>query len=137
MTPDARRGRPLSPHLQVWRFHWTMLASITHRITGVGNYFGVALLALAVVAFAFGGPDYGWAEALTAGPLSIVFWLVVFGFAVSVSYHLMNGVRHLVWDAGMGFDPDLASKISMAIFAAAVLAGIGEVAVLISWAGGA
>lgn len=130
MTPDWYRGRPMSPHLQVWRWHWTMAASIAHRATGIGNYLGVTLIGLWIVALATGGAD-----AAPGGALGILFWAVLYLFTVSVSYHLMNGLRHLVWDAGRGFDPDLSSKVSMAIFALAALIAAVALYFYLTWAG--
>jgi len=131
MTPDWYRGRPMSPHLQVWRWHWTMAASIGHRVTGVGNYLGVSLIGLWIVALAMGRADGG----TPAGPLGLLFWAVLYLFSASVTFHIMNGIRHLVWDSGRGFDPDLSSKISVAIFAAAFVLAIGELYLALTWAG--
>jgi succinate dehydrogenase / fumarate reductase cytochrome b subunit len=120
----------MSPHLQVWRWHWTMAASIAHRVTGIGNYLGVTLIGLWIVALAAGAP-----VALPDGPLGLLFWAVLYLFTVSVTYHLLNGIRHLVWDSGHGFDPDLASKVSVAIFAIATLKAAGALYVYLLWAG--
>lgn len=121
MTPDGTGGRPLSPHLQVWRFHWTMAASITHRFTGVGNYVCTSLLGVWIMIFALGGGGVERAVAMTSGLIGFVFWLVLWGFTTTLGYHLINGVRHLVWDAGYGFDPDQANKVSVMIFIAAAV----------------
>lgn len=98
--------RPMSPHMQIWKWHITMAGSILHRATGVANYVGAAL----VVAWLFAtaaGPDYYEPLATLVG--SIWGQLILFGFTLSVSYHLLNGVRHLFWDAGKGFNPKFAS----------------------------
>lgn len=97
----VRRAAPLSPHLQVWRWHITMFGSIAHRATGIALYVGALILA-------------GWAMALASGPQGYQAYisvlghplgkLVLFGITVSVFYHLLNGVRHLVWDTGHGLD---------------------------------
>ena len=108
------RPRPLSPHLQVWRWHVTMAASILHRATGVALYAGALILAGWALALASGPADYGdYMGALGSIPGRIV----LFGVTVSAFFHMANGVRHLVWDAGKGFEPrtaDLTAWIALA-----------------------
>ena len=118
-------ARPLSPHLQVWRWHVTLFCSIMHRATGLALYAGALMLA-------------GWAVALASGPGgyeayktllgSLLGKLVLFGMTVSIFFHLATGVRHLVWDAGRGFNPkdaDLSGVVAMAFgIAAAVVVWI-------------
>lgn len=94
-------NRPLSPHLQIWRWHVTMATSIAHRMTGVGNAIGSLLLTWWLIAAATGPEAYG----VFASFISSLFGqLILFGFTASLVYHLLNGVRHLFWDAGAGFD---------------------------------
>ncbi|WP_293903658.1 succinate dehydrogenase, cytochrome b556 subunit [Phenylobacterium sp.] len=103
----------MSPHLQVWRWHVTMLTSILHRMTGGALYAGGLLVALWAIALA-GGPE---SYALFTGLLgSVLGKLVLFGFTASVFYHLGNGVRHLVWDAGHGLDVKDANASAYAVF---------------------
>jgi succinate dehydrogenase / fumarate reductase cytochrome b subunit len=119
-SPGAA-ARPLSPHLQVWRWHVTMLCSILHRATGMALYAGALILA-------------GWAMALASGPEayltykallgSLIGKLVLFGLTVSIFYHLASGVRHLVMDAGKGFQPRTADMTGAASIAFAVVASI-------------
>ena len=116
------KERPRSPHVQVWRWHITMAGSLLHRATGVGLYVGALILA-------------GWAASLAAGPDayaaykhllgSLLGKLVLFGLTFSIFYHLANGVRHLVWDAGEGFEPktaDMTAAAAIAFAAAATVA---------------
>lgn len=98
--------RPMSPHVSIWRWHATMLSSILHRATGVGNYIG-AIVVVAWLFSAASGPGAYNQFAALAG--SIPGQLVLAGFTLSVCYHLLNGVRHLVWDAGHAFNPKLSS----------------------------
>ncbi len=98
--------RPLSPHLQVWKFHPTMLSSILHRITGVGNAVGTAAIVGWLFAIASGGKVFECYDVFFS---SIFGKLILFGFTVSVMYHLSNGIRHLVWDAGKGYTPSVAN----------------------------
>lgn len=101
------RERPVSPHLQVWRWHITMASSILHRLTGVGLYGAAILLALWLMAVA-GGPEmYAPVQAFLASPSGQAgLYLAVAAFA----YHLANGVRHLVFDFGRGLNPSDADS---------------------------
>jgi len=94
--------RPLSPHLQIYRPMLTMMMSIVHRITGVGNYFGTLILAWWLIAAA--GPNSYAKFQWFAG--SLIGRLVLFGYTWSVIHHLLGGVRYLIWDTGRGFGPN-------------------------------
>lgn len=117
----AVRERPLSPHLQVWRWHITMWSSILHRATGVALY-GAILIAA------------GWAVALASGPFAYAAYLglvgsplgklILFGATVSIFFHLANGVRHLMWDAGEGLNTKTADMTAAAAMAFAVAASL-------------
>jgi succinate dehydrogenase / fumarate reductase cytochrome b subunit len=97
----ATRERPLSPHLQVYRWQITMTMSILHRVTGVGLTIGAFGLACWLMAVAAGGDHYAHAAQCLASPLG---QFLLFGFSLSLVYHLLNGIRHLLWDAGWGFE---------------------------------
>jgi len=98
--------RPMSPHVQVWKWHLTMASSILHRVTGVGNYLGIILVIAWLFATAVGPDLYEPLAGLTG---SIWGQLILFGFTLSVCYHLLNGLRHLVMDTGKGYPPKFAS----------------------------
>jgi succinate dehydrogenase / fumarate reductase cytochrome b subunit len=117
----APRERPMSPHLQVWRWHITMATSIAHRATGVALYVGALILAGWAVALASGREAYAGYQALLGTPLGL---LVMFGLTVSFFYHLANGIRHLVWDAGHGLDIKSANASAAFVFAFAVVASL-------------
>lgn len=95
------RPRPLSPHLQVYRWQITMTMSILHRISGCVLVVGAFGLAWWLLAVAAGGEAYDSAAACLASPLGMI---ALFGFSLSLVYHLLNGIRHLLWDAGWGFE---------------------------------
>lgn len=117
--PKRAATRPLSPHLQVWRFHATMLASITHRITGSALYFGTFLIAAWLIALASGRQAY---EAVEAIVFSIFGQIILFLWAVAVLFHFANGIRHLLWDGpGIGFSPKVASQVSIFNYVFAIL----------------
>ncbi len=119
----ARPNRPLSPHLQVYRPQWTMILSILHRITGVALGLGTLLLAWWLVAAA-SGPDAFATAQRTVG--SIPGRIVLLGFTFSLFYHLANGVRHLFWDMGIGFELKAAQKSGWFALVLAVVLTIGS-----------
>ncbi|MEM6534026.1 MAG: succinate dehydrogenase, cytochrome b556 subunit [Pseudomonadota bacterium] len=123
--------RPLSPHLQIWKYHATMAASITHRATGIAMYFGSFLIAAWIISLAAGPEAYGFVETVIQHPLSNI---VLFLWAVAVMFHLANGIKYLFWDGPkIGFSPKVASGVAVFnyIFAVAAAAGIFAAAALI------
>ncbi|HEY1838513.1 MAG: succinate dehydrogenase, cytochrome b556 subunit [Rhizomicrobium sp.] len=118
----AIHARPLSPFLQIYRWSPTMASSITHRVTGVAMAAGMVLIAWWLIATA-GGPDSYAPFAAVA--TSVIGQIVLFGFAWSLSFHLLNGVRHLCWDIGYGFDPKSANVVSVTIYALSILIAVG------------
>jgi succinate dehydrogenase / fumarate reductase, cytochrome b subunit len=96
-----------------WRWHVTMLTSILHRVTGAGLYGAGLIVAAWAVALASGPEAYGAFMALLGSPLGK---LVVFAISIAVFYHLANGVRHLIWDAGHGLDLRSANSSAYAVF---------------------
>ncbi len=111
----------MSPHLQVWRWHVTMLTSILHRVTGVGLYLGGLIAAVWAISLASGPEAYGTFMALLGSPLGKV---VMFGMSASVFYHLGNGVRHLIWDMGYGLDKEQANSSAFVVFGFAIAATV-------------
>ena len=93
--------RPLSPHLQIYRWQLTSVLSILHRISGVALAVGTLLLAYWLVATAAGPTAFAMAQEFIG---SILGRLLLFGWKVALFYHLLNGIRHLLWDAGRGFE---------------------------------
>lgn len=123
----ARPDRPLSPHLQVYRLPLTAILSITHRITGVGLALGALLLVAWLTAAAAGPAWFGTVSSLMGSWLGRI---VLFGFTWALFYHLCNGIRHLFWDAGFGYDKAVArtSGIAVAVISlvvAVVVFGLG------------
>jgi succinate dehydrogenase / fumarate reductase cytochrome b subunit len=93
--------RPLSPHLQIYRPQLTSVLSITHRGTGIALVAGTLVLVYWLLAAASGPEAYASAQALLG---SWIGRLVLLGFSFSLFFHLCNGIRHLFWDAGLGFE---------------------------------
>jgi len=111
MTP---RNRPLSPFLQIYRLPLVAWVSITHRITGIGMAIGLFLLTWWLGAAA-GGPEcYATFQSVIG---SFIGRLALFGFTVSLFYHLVNGVRHLLWDINIGFSVPQAQCSAKAMLA--------------------
>lgn len=117
----APRERPMSPHLSVWRWHVTMATSIAHRATGVALYVGALIAAGWAIALAKGPEAYAGYQALLGSSIGLI---VMFGLTVSFFYHLANGVRHLVWDAGHGFDLKSANASGAFVFIFAAAASV-------------
>lgn len=92
--------RPLSPHLQVYRLPLVALTSIANRITGVALCVGTLLLAWWLVAAAAGPGPYAVVQGFVGSWLGL---LMLFGWTAALVYHSLNGIRHLVWDAGFGY----------------------------------
>ena len=118
----ANSKHPTSPHLQIYRLPLTALLSITHRITGVILSFGCLLLVWILAAAADSPAAY---EAFVPHLSAWYGQLFLLGFVFALYLHFCNGVRHLIWDAGYGFEletVDLTAKI--AIVAAIVLTGL-------------
>jgi succinate dehydrogenase / fumarate reductase cytochrome b subunit len=118
----AGADRPLSPHLQVYRLPLTALLSITHRLTGVGLVLGAVGL-VAWLAAAAAGP--AWFATATAAMGSLVGRVVLFGFTWALFYHLSNGIRHLFWDAGFGFELEHARLSGLVVLAVSLVVAVG------------
>lgn len=105
----APTARPLSPHLQIYRWTWTMAMSVVHRATGCALYLGTVLFAIWLLSVASGPAAYDRVSWFFGSPLGL---LILFGYTWVLMHHLLGGIRHLVWDTGRGFDPE--SRMSMA-----------------------
>ena len=112
--------RPLSPFMfPVWyHFQISSALSILHRLTGIALAVGSILLAWWLVSVAAGGEAFAATHAVIASPVGM---LLLFGWSVAFFYHLCNGVRHLVWDAGYGFELHHAHLSGYAVLAATAL----------------
>ncbi|WP_101927117.1 MULTISPECIES: succinate dehydrogenase, cytochrome b556 subunit [Luteimonas] len=99
----ANRNRPLSPFMlgTLYRLQITSVMSLMHRVTGIVASVGAFGLAWWLLAVAAGGDAYVSASAVLTSPLGM---LVLAAFSYALVYHLLNGIRHLMWDAGMGFE---------------------------------
>ena len=111
-------NRPLSPHLQIYRPQISSVLSILHRITGAALGLGLLLLVWWLTAAANGGNDFGVVQGFIAS------WIgraILIGFSWALFFHLCNGIRHLVWDAGYGFELSTISKSGWSVVIAALV----------------
>lgn len=117
-------ARPLSPHLQIYKPQITSVLSIFHRFTGIVLAIGTLLLTYWLLAAAAGPQAFALAQAIIGSWFGL---LCLFGWTAALFYHLCNGIRHLVWDAGYGYELETVSKSGWM-----VLIGTGVLTVL-SW----
>jgi succinate dehydrogenase / fumarate reductase cytochrome b subunit len=121
MADKAKGGRPLSPHLQIYRWPVTMATSITHRATGIALAAGTLLVAWWLVATATSTGAYDLFSGVARSPIGL---LVLFGFVWSLAFHLLNGIRHLAWDSGFGFQLKTAHRTGILVFALSLLIAV-------------
>lgn len=114
----GQSNRPLSPHLQIYKPQLTAVLSIAHRATGIFLALGTVLLVYWLVALAQGPDSYAQAQAFFG---SVLGRLILFPWVFSLFYHLSNGIRHLFWDMGVGFEIATVYTSGKIVVAAAVL----------------
>jgi len=119
--------RPLSPHLGVYKFMYTMSLSILHRITGIAATVGFLLFTGWLMALASGPDSYARAMQLLGSPFAK---LLLVGFTFSFVYHFCNGIRHLVWDTGRGLERAQARRSGAVVIVAALV-----ITALVVWFG--
>ncbi len=124
--------RPLSPHLQVYRPQLTSVLSITHRATGIVLAVGAVVLTYWLAALAGGADGYQAAHSVLG---SLIGRLFLFLFTLALFYHLCNGIRHLFWDAGYGFDLNVAYASGKAVVALTVVLTVIVWVLAYAWRG--
>lgn len=125
-------SRPLSPHLQVYKWQITMVLSISHRATGLALSMGTLLLVWWLVALARGPEAFASAQGFVGSWLGK---LLLLGWTFSLFFHLANGIRHLFWDAGYGYEIKTTTvsgwvvvAVSLALTVIAWVAGLATMA---------
>jgi succinate dehydrogenase / fumarate reductase cytochrome b subunit len=113
----TKSARPLSPHLGIYRWQYTMALSILNRVTGVALSVGLLLFVYWLVALASGAEQYAVAQTAFAHPITK---LALIGFSFAFFYHLLNGVRHLTWDTGRGLERKSARLSGWIVFIGAL-----------------
>lgn len=117
MQSPTRSARPLSPHLQIYKWQYTMALSILHRVTGCALSLGLLLFVYWLLAISNGPEAYQRALEVFTHPLAKI---VLVGFSFAFFYHLLNGVRHLVWDTGHGLERRSARTSGWVAFLGAI-----------------
>jgi succinate dehydrogenase / fumarate reductase cytochrome b subunit len=118
---SAIRGtsnRPLSPHLQIYKPQLTSMLSISHRITGIALAAGTLLLVAWIVGAAKGPDAFAIVSGFLRNPVGLI---LLFGWSVALFYHLANGIRHLFWDAGYGYEINNAYRSGWIVVGATVV----------------
>jgi succinate dehydrogenase / fumarate reductase cytochrome b subunit len=110
-SAEIKANRPLSPHLQIYRWPLTMTMSIAHRVTGGALYFGTALLALWLAALAAGPGPFATAQAIAGSWFGL---LVLFGYTWALIHHLLGGLRYFVWDFGLAMGKPARDQLALA-----------------------
>jgi succinate dehydrogenase / fumarate reductase, cytochrome b subunit len=111
-------GRPMSPHLSIYRWPITMTLSILHRLTGVLLSLGLLLLAAWLVVTADGAAAY---QSLTNVLQSVLGRILLAAWSFAFFYHFANGIRHLAWDLGYGFEKSQANASSWVVVVATLV----------------
>ena len=106
------RERPISPHLQVYKPQITSVLSIFHRITGVALTFGLILLVAWIFTLSLGEKYFEYFSIFIKSWFGL---LILFGFTFALNYNFCNGIRHLFWDAGYGYEIETVYKSGLAV----------------------
>lgn len=115
---DVNRGnRPLSPHISIYKPQFTSVTSILHRATGVGLTAGAVLAVVWLLGVASGPETFAAVDGFATSWIGNLVWI---GSTWALAYHFCNGIRHLVWDAGYGYEIETAEKSAQAV-------GVGSV----------
>ena len=122
MNPPNINQRPLSPHLSIYKQEWTMRYSITHRFTGMGLSLGLAVFVCWLLALSMGEAAYMmFTNCLASVPGRVILFLISFCYA----YHFCNGIRHLFWDIGKGFELQQAARSGHIMLGLSLITTIG------------
>tara|TARA_B100002051_G_C16577278_1_gene555748 strand:- start:363 stop:749 length:387 start_codon:yes stop_codon:yes gene_type:complete len=111
-------NNPLSPHLQIYRWNISSLLSITHRISGVINLLALILIFFWLLFLSFGESNY---ESFLLVINSFFGKFILIGFIWSMTFHILSGIRHLIWDLGYGFEINIANISGVAVIILSLL----------------
>jgi succinate dehydrogenase / fumarate reductase cytochrome b subunit len=109
-SADAKANRPLSPHLQIYRWPLTMAMSILHRATGIALYGGTILLAWWLIAAASGETYFNFVNGIFGSWIGLI---VLFGYTFVLVHHMLGGLRHFIWDFGYGLDRPARDRLAL------------------------
>ena len=107
------KNNPLSPHLQIYKWHVSSLLSITHRIVGVINFFALILICIWTIIIIFGQSNYSFINFFLNSSFGK---FLTISLCWTFSFHVLNELRHLLWDAGYGFDLKVAKITGILVF---------------------
>ena len=117
MQPDkptsAHAKRPLSPHIQIYRWEITMTLSILHRMSGMALAVGTVMVVWMLIAAATGPDAYAVFHNAATSPVGMV---ALVGWSLALIFHMLNGIRHLFWDCGHGFEIKTAKRSGWLVF---------------------
>lgn len=109
-SADAKASRPLSPHLQIYRWPLTMAMSILHRATGIALYGGTLLLAWWLIAAASGETYFNFVNGIFGSWIGLI---ILFGYTFVLVHHMLGGLRHFIWDFGYGLDRPARDRLAL------------------------
>ena len=110
---NMENNNPLSPHLQIYKWHVSSLLSITHRIVGVINFFALILICIWTIVIIFGQSNYSFINFFLNSSFGK---FLTISLCWTFSFHVLNELRHLLWDAGYGFDLKVAKITGILVF---------------------
>ena len=114
-------NNPLSPHLQIYKWHISSLLSITHRIVGVINILAITLICIWTLSLLLGENSY---EITKIFLKSFFGKFIIISLCWTFSFHILNEIRHLAWDAGYGFDLKIARITGILVFFGSFISAI-------------
>ena len=114
----SSQKRPLSPHIQIYRWHINMVTSILHRLSGVALAIGTLMVTCWLLALASGAAAFTDMQVFLASPVGT---LLLFGWSVALFFHLCSGVKHLLMDTGLFFTLPAVRWASITVLAAAAV----------------
>ena len=121
MASSQNAGRPISPHLQIYKRTLTMMLSIVHRATGVALYAGTLLLVCWLTAAATSDSYFDTVQAVFGSWIGL---LVLFGYTWALVHHTIGGIRHLIWDTGRAFDLKTVETVARISLASSIIVTI-------------
>lgn len=108
---ETKASRPISPHIQIYHWHLTMVMSIFHRATGIALYAGTALLAWWLLAIASGRFHFELVNLVLGSWIGLI---VLFGLTWALLHHMLGGLRHFLWDTGAGLGKPTRDQLALA-----------------------
>jgi len=130
---DLNPNRPTSPHLQIYRWNLSSLTSIFHRLTGVALYFSVIAISWFIIFYStkINVGETETCDCLIMTVMRTIFILAAIAITFSLYYHFCNGIRHLFWDIGKGFEIKTANRNAVIVILSALALTIASIAIVV------